>query len=71
LAQAQTPALTLEELCREAVVRCGDDWPRIERYVAARLRALPRSRRAALLENVSRILRYRPPSDVGTTRDCR
>ena len=71
MAQTQRPTLSLQELCREAVVRCGDDWQRIEHYVAVALRALPLNRREALLQDMLRILRYRPPPDVETTRDRR
>jgi hypothetical protein len=57
------PSLTLDDLCCEAVARCGDDWQQIERYVATRLRQLPRRRRQALVADVSRILQEKPPAD--------
>ena len=69
MAQSQRPASTLQELCSEAVARCGDDWQRIERYVAVALCELPLDRREALLQDISRILRYRPPPDAGMPRD--
>jgi hypothetical protein len=54
-------AITLAELCREAVKRYGDDWPRIERYIALRVDELPADQRLRLDADVARVLGFRAP----------
>jgi hypothetical protein len=53
--------INLDDLCREAVGKCGTDWQKIEIYVTDRLRQMPSDERDVLLADVSRILGYRPP----------
>ncbi|HEX2726990.1 MAG TPA: hypothetical protein VHN20_14320 [Beijerinckiaceae bacterium] len=54
--------VTLAELCREAVNRYGDDWPRIERLIALRGDELPADERLRLDADVARILGFRAPA---------
>ena len=54
-------AITLAELCREAVKRYGDDWPTIERYIALRVDELPADERLRLDADIARMLGFRAP----------
>ena len=59
-------SVTLAELCRDAVSRYGDDWPRIERYIALRVDELPADERLRLDADVARVLGFRaPPARAG------
>ena len=52
---------TLGDFCREAVLQCGNDWLRIERYVNERVNRLPRQEQEALQYEVFMTLRFEPP----------
>lgn len=54
-------SIDLDTLCREAVQRYGGDWHQIENYVTDRLSRMPHADRDAVLDGVSKILRYEPP----------
>ena len=54
-------AITLAELCREGVKRYGDDWPRIEHYIALRVDEPPADQRLSLDADIARVLGFRAP----------
>ncbi len=53
---------SLAELCQEAVERFGDDWGRIQAYVAERIALMPRDDQQRLAEDIDRLLGFRAPS---------
>ena len=53
---------TLAELCHEAVQRFGDDWGRVEAYVAKRIATMPQEDRERLADDVGRLLAFCAPS---------
>lgn len=52
---------TFGDFCREAVLQCGDDWRRIERYVNECVSRLPREEQDALRHDIFMTLRFEPP----------
>lgn len=48
------------DFCREAVLRCGDDWRGIERYVNECVSRLPGEEQDALRHDIFMTLRFEP-----------
>ncbi len=56
-----TTATSIELLrgwCHEAVCEFGDDWPRIQRYIQAKLSELPEPERKTVTQSISLVLAH-------------
>lgn len=51
----------LADLCNEAVMRCGADWPAIEKHIANEIRSMDEGERSHLIQKVREILDFAPP----------
>lgn len=47
-----------EALCREAVLRHGDDWANVERFVTEQIAGFPSAQRDTVLGEVARTLEF-------------
>ena len=56
------PALTMHELCLEAVRQRGPDIKAIESYVRERVDSMTEEQKARLSEEIARVLAFRPPA---------
>lgn len=54
-------ARRLAELCDEAVMRHGSDWPAIEKYIADRLQDMDVGERSLLILEVREVLKFVAP----------
>jgi hypothetical protein len=55
-------ALTMQELCLEAVRHRGTDIKAIESYVRERIEALSEHEKLPLRDEIARVLAFRPPA---------
>jgi hypothetical protein len=55
------PTKRFADLCQEAVRAHGTNWWQVERYVSARLNQLPAEERAAIMQDIDRVLSYASP----------
>ncbi|MEA2859528.1 MAG: hypothetical protein QOC72_1567 [Methylobacteriaceae bacterium] len=55
-------AVTMQELCLEAVRQRGTDIKAIESYVHERIEMLSESEKSRLKEEIARVLAFRPPA---------
>jgi hypothetical protein len=55
-------ALTMHELCLEAVRQRGTDIKAIESYVRERISAMSEAEKSQLKEEIARVLAFRPPA---------
>jgi len=51
-----SPIELLKSWCHEAVCEFGDDWPRIQRYIQAKLSELPEPDRKNVTQSISLVL---------------
>ena len=56
------PALTMHELCLEAVRQRGTDIKAIESYVVERIEAMSEEQKLQLREEIVRVLSFQPPA---------
>jgi hypothetical protein len=60
------PALTMHELCLEAVRQRGPDIKAIESYVRERVEGMSEAQKLQLREEIARLLAVQPPPGTGS-----